>query len=273
MQLSLSTHLFVRETLDQGIINLIKNYGFNFAEIWGAYPHLNYHRSDLMRETARYFQRKKIKVLSFHAPFYLNREKKKEKENQLSLSAVNPLKREITLKEIKRVLEVMSCFGSKLMIIHGGVSLAEKDGEDEENLCRSIQELLDYTKGENIKFALENTAKRAFQMDNLVRMVDKFSHPNLGICIDLGHSNLVQNPSEAIKLADKRIFSLHVSDNYGKKDDHLVPLKGNIPWQDVCDSLAEISYQGPFTLELIAHEQEYSEILPEAVVNLKKILS
>ena len=48
-------------------------------------------------------------------------------------------------------------------------------------------------------------------------------------------------------------LSLHIQDNHGQRDDHLLPGDGAIDWDDVTAVLKEIGYRGDVVLE--AHHQ------------------
>jgi sugar phosphate isomerase/epimerase len=43
---------------------------------------------------------------------------------------------------------------------------------------------------------------------------------------------------------------VHASDNHGERDDHLIPGRGSIDWEDVLAELRDIDFRGPFTVEL-----------------------
>ena len=75
------------------------------------------------------------------------------------------------------------------------------------------------------------------------------------VCVDTGHiheaeSFWVPSPEEMIKILGKDITILHLHDNTGHWDDHLLPGFGNINWPAVFDSLDEIGYAGSYNFEL-----------------------
>ena len=47
-----------------------------------------------------------------------------------------------------------------------------------------------------------------------------------------------------------RLKAVHVQDNKGLSDEHLLPFHGNIDWKDAMAGLADIGYQGDLTYEI-----------------------
>ena len=53
-----------------------------------------------------------------------------------------------------------------------------------------------------------------------------------------------------IRILGKDVSLLHLHDNSGNWDDHLLPGMGNIKWPKVFDALDEIGYSGGYNFEL-----------------------
>lgn len=75
------------------------------------------------------------------------------------------------------------------------------------------------------------------------------------ICVDTGHTHEAESfwvpaPEKIIQILGKEISLLHLHDNNGHWDDHLLPGMGNIHWQAVFESLEEIGYHGVYNFEL-----------------------
>ena len=75
-----------------------------------------------------------------------------------------------------------------------------------------------------------------------------------GICIDTGHRNLCGDPVDALRIAGSHLITLHIQDNHGEQDEHLLPDLGQIDWTGVSQALKDIDYQGVFMYELIRPE-------------------
>ena len=52
----------------------------------------------------------------------------------------------------------------------------------------------------------------------------------------------------------KHLITLHIHDNHGERDEHLLPGLGEIRWPEVLDALRDVDYPGVFMYELIRKE-------------------
>lgn len=76
------------------------------------------------------------------------------------------------------------------------------------------------------------------------------------ICVDTGHTHEAESfwvppPEEMIRILGSDISLLHLHDNSGHWDDHLLPGLGNINWPAVFDALDEVGYSGVYNFELV----------------------
>jgi sugar phosphate isomerase/epimerase len=87
--------------------------------------------------------------------------------------------------------------------------------------------------------------------DELCELVDALKDPRVGICWDFGHGNLNKLDQEkSLRAIGKRLKALHVDDNHGWADEHLLPFQGNVPWTALMPVLREIGYEGDMTMEV-----------------------
>lgn len=95
----------------------------------------------------------------------------------------------------------------------------------------------------------------------LVELADAFHDPeHVAVCYDFGHANLVGGAfhRENLRLIGDRLKAIHVQDNHGITDEHLLPFHGNIDWADAMAGLADIGYEGDLTYEI----QEFGRYFP-----------
>ncbi len=80
--------------------------------------------------------------------------------------------------------------------------------------------------------------------------VEEAGIPRLHINWDTGHGN-VQGCDQYTDIMDmgKELRALHIQDNDGKTDAHLMPMSGTTNFDDVIRGLIDSSYQGDFTFE------------------------
>lgn len=75
------------------------------------------------------------------------------------------------------------------------------------------------------------------------------------MCVDTGHTHEAESfwvppPEEMIRILGSDVTILHLHDNTGHWDDHLLPGMGNIAWPLVFDALDDIGYKGVYNFEL-----------------------
>ena len=95
----------------------------------------------------------------------------------------------------------------------------------------------------------------------LIDLCDAFNDPeHIGICYDFGHANLTGGFNrQNLNAIGKRLKAIHVQDNHGKEDEHLLPFFGSIDWPDAMRGLTESGYDGDLTFEI----QEFGRYLPQ----------
>lgn len=123
----------------------------------------------------------------------------------------------------------------------------------EEEVAR-IAEILRQASARSLRLALENGPPDLLA-EVLERMADHPTRASLGICIDTGHANmhsrLYRSPAaEFIRRFSDRLIHVHVHDNHGAEDDHLMPGEGTTDWCDVFRELRRGGYAGSLVLEL-----------------------
>lgn len=93
---------------------------------------------------------------------------------------------------------------------------------------------------------------------NLRKSFDMIESDYKSFCLDTGHSNEAHyygacDVAETTKILGKDIKTLHLHDNQGFYDSHLMPLigaQGAVEWDKVFDILDEVGYKGSYNWEL-----------------------
>ncbi|MCE1252989.1 MAG: sugar phosphate isomerase/epimerase [Anaerolineae bacterium] len=98
---------------------------------------------------------------------------------------------------------------------------------------------------------------------------------NVGITLDVGHAfNARENPAEiaSILLAEKRLFHLHLNDNYGLADDDM-PV-GSVHWPQFFELfywLNKLNYTGWYSLDLYPYRDDSTEACNVSIEFMEKI--
>lgn len=157
---------------------------------------------------------------------------------------------------LKKWIDLYEAIGIKNMVLHLDVynmedkSIAEIHAANLEKL----KEIDDYITGRNIRICLENLFRRGIDhIDQLLMMLERIGSDQFGITLDTGHLNIVKTTSQRdfILAAGSALHALHINDNEGEKDQHLMPFgRGTVDFAEVIAALKEIGYNGIFNYEL-----------------------
>jgi sugar phosphate isomerase/epimerase len=160
------------------------------------------------------------------------------------------------LDTLKGWLDLFLAVGVHSAVLHPGGREMMGEGypleKIEEARLYALKVLTSYIKGTDMVICLENVSRDKSECDNLCGLVEKIGDANLGICLDTGHLNLAGgNQGDFIRRAGKNLKALHIADNEGVSDQHLMPFgKGTVKWKDVTEALKEINYKGLFNYEI-----------------------
>ena len=113
--------------------------------------------------------------------------------------------------------------------------------------CAAFYEELAETYG--LKIWIENS--QDLNPEPLKALMNRTSHPGIGVCLDLGHAHYSHAPlQEWLELLGERIGYLHLSDNLGCYDDHLPAGRGSIDWEKADALWGKMGKAVPVTLEM-----------------------
>lgn len=121
-------------------------------------------------------------------------------------------------------------------------------------IVKSLEELLPVAERLGVTIAIENIWCATSTPEKLIEVLEKLQSPNLGLCFDSGHANLMSrdrgtpdaNPVQAWErygavqydedILGKmlpHITTCHLHDNHGVKDEHLLPGRGEMEWAPI----------------------------------------
>jgi sugar phosphate isomerase/epimerase len=219
----------------------IAEYGFRCLEItWQRFPHWDLAGCRRLRDG---LGDAGLWIRSVHAPF----------GNELNILDTDPLARLHAVEAHRSVLRGGAELGARLMVMHPGREYQSERplGEIVAVCVEVVAEVTSLAAELGMEVALENVLPAHAIHDHAVirEIVDTVGHPALGICLDTGHANVVDSVHQAVKAFAGRINHVHLHDNDGKADEHLVPPFGSIDWTRFYRELSATGYEGPLTLE------------------------
>ena len=171
--------------------------------------------------------------------------------------------REASLQEMFHSLEVAAELGSQKVVLHpghiGGMGVYVKETALA-HANNSLAAIIDRARTLGLCVCLENMFPkyRAFvEPDDFVEILQRF--PDLKLTLDTGHANIA-NPGgrrilEFIKKFGHRIGHLHVSDNFGERDDHISLGAGKIDFLKIVSALRQCEYDDTATFEIFSEDR------------------
>lgn len=172
------------------------------------------------------------------------------------------LSKEETVSTLKKWLDLYVAIGIRAAVLHATCDTELNEDAQWDCRVRALSELSHHLEGTETSICLENlgSCSAVYTADRINALIDAVGDDtHLGICLDVGHlhrvnvQNLaVQSQKEFIHLAGPRLKALHVQNNGGINDDHLMPftMRRGTDWKEVMTALHDIGYQGLFNLEI-----------------------
>lgn len=177
---------------------------------------------------------------------------------------------ETAVEKMIRWLDLFDAIGIRNAVLHldrmDGMGLPEAE-VFQRNLekLRMLQAHIQ-TNGLGLRICLENIGGIAKSVDQINAYLDLLDENCFGICLDTGHLNLHDKDQRNFILkAGKRLKALHIADNEGERDQHMMPYgRGNIDFDQVVKALREVDYEGLFNLEIPGENRR-----PDAILGYK----
>lgn len=167
-----------------------------------------------------------------------------------------PTDRENWLEAVKKAIFGTHTLGAKKLVLHALMPYDDTDKCTGEVISLNeefIASVADYAKEYGITVCLENLPfpkHPVSSVKEVCAMVDKISRDNLGICLDTGHAAMYDTDvAAAVRYIGNRLLALHIHDNMGDRDSHLIPGDGIIDWEAFSAALADVGYTGEISLE------------------------
>ncbi|MBQ1465078.1 MAG: sugar phosphate isomerase/epimerase [Eubacteriaceae bacterium] len=138
--------------------------------------------------------------------------------------------------------------GPKTLVIHPCEVFAPSDGSFGV-MAEHMRALVELASENGVRLAFENLGEN----DTVRRLLKLFENePFAGLCFDSGHNNLA-SPDDFSLLEEfsGRVFALHIHDNDGKKDRHLLPFAEGctVDWKKAHAALCSSGFEGSLMLE------------------------
>lgn len=118
-----------------------------------------------------------------------------------------------------------------------------------------IKKLVELAGKKAVNIALENLRKPEY----LEFIFSNIQSDRLGFCYDSGHENCYTKGTDFLSIYGSRLMALHLHDNDGTDDQHLIPGEGNVDWYALMKKLNGTRYSGAIALEVTNEFSQCSE--------------
>ena len=187
------------------------------------------------------------------------------------------------IETLCRWIDMYEAIGIKNMVLHCEelYSLGLPRGERVRLNAEKLRVIAEHVKDKDITICLENLSgvRSGIPKEELVvgsaedilEMIDKVGSDRFGICLDTGHLNLTyKDQREFILRAADKLKALHIADNEGERDQHLMPFtRGKVNFSKVVAALREVNYEGLFNLEIPGESKIPLELRNEKIKYIK----
>lgn len=164
---------------------------------------------------------------------------------------------EYAVEKTIRSIEICGILGIKNTVVHSGYKpgLWNKEiwfEKNKEFYCKLFNTMEKY----GVNVLCENTTRAnmcegyfLITGNDMKEFSQYVNHPLFHVCWDTGHANIEGMQYEHIKAIGNELYAVHINDNRGTADEHLIPYFGTLNMDDVMHGLIDIGYDGYFTFE------------------------
>jgi sugar phosphate isomerase/epimerase len=256
----LKTGLSTWSLLNLDVVSAVRavgDAGFGYVELWGDAPHAfpNWVDRGSLKDALSSYKM----VVTMHAPFaYLN-----------PATPFQPVKAAVekTLEDFVRFSDYL---GARVITVHPGrVHNGALVSGSAENAISTIRGMMKAADG-RLAISVENQSKSTSKYDYPLATTPESLEVLLGaveglrFTLDTGHANVSgQDPFQMARWAGSRLIEVHLSDNSGTSDDHLVPGDGTADLKRLMENLSKTDVL--LCLEFNPHRYSPQEVLRASV--------
>jgi sugar phosphate isomerase/epimerase len=264
VQFGLSTHLFHDQRLTREHLEAAAAHGFTAIELFATRTHFDYHDGAAIQRLAEWLAATGLSLHSVHAPIvesYTNG----VWGPAFSLAATDTAARARALEEAAAAIAIARTVGYAFLVVHlGRPDDPPAPGDNNRDAARrSVEHLHELAAASGVRLALEVIPNRLSGGEALVQLIDDLELGDAGVCLDFGHAFMRGDLADAIETVSGHLSTIHVHDNHGRADEHLVPLDGAIDWAQAVFACQKVGYEGLWMMEL-ANTSTPAEVLARA---------
>ena len=224
--------------------------GLVAIEIADYHTNFDYTDGELLDRIRSWLDSRGLALNSIHAHF-------EQRQPGSDLAAPDEIQRRASVALYRTGLAALARLGGDILVTHH-IAIPPPDRQPEAYARRrgafvtSLRELAAAATDLGVRLAIENGGAgwRADVRHLMALIEDGEAFPAVGVCLDTGHRHLNGDVDAAIRALGAQLITLHIHDNHGQRDEHIMPLAGTINWAAVVAALRAIDYPGVFMYEV-----------------------
>jgi len=249
----ISTHLFHEHRLTREHLVHIAAHGFDAIELFATRTHVDYHDADAVTELAEWLADTRLELHSVHAPI-VESLKDGKWVGSFSNASSDDARRKAALVETEAALSITRQIPFRYLVLHLGMPTVERvpPGDNQHGAARrSLQDIAELAARVGVGVAVEVIPNPLSSADALAHLIeDELEGLDIGVCLDYGHAHLMGDVAEAVETLSGHLWTTHVHDNGGKRDEHLLPYAGTIDWDAAMMETQKVGYDGLLMFEV-----------------------
>lgn len=249
----MSTHVFHESRLTREHVVHIAAHGFDAVEVFATRTHFDYHDGQAVERLAEWLSDTRLTLHSMHAPICEGL-KNGHCFGTFSNASRDDARRKAALAETRAALQVARDIPYRFLIVHLGVPSSAQSSQNDnqrDSARRSLEEIVAMAADVGVRVAIEVIPNQLSDAATLVELIEGHSDGlDVGICLDYGHAHLMGDVVEAVETVSGHLWTTHIHDNGGQRDDHLVPFSGSIDWGAAIVGTQKIGYEDVLMLEI-----------------------
>ncbi len=186
--------------------------------------------------------------------------------------------RQKTREYFARQIEYTHHLGAKYIVVHPTMPIRDRKDDSAETFLeneRMLRSLIPHAEKWDVTVCIENmpfTNLEISKVSVLKRLVRLIDHPKIKICFDTGHANVFHDDlGDDVRLLGDDLAVIHVHDNHGWCDAHLLPYCGTTEWDGFLTALGDVGFKGYFNLETCISEKMPEPYKEEMRLSLSRL--
>ena len=248
---ALSTRSLSSHRLTTVWLNKIWEAGIPAIELFCSRQHLDYRDKAQIDDLGHWFRDAPLKVGSMHSPVHSDTARGLSGPSaHINITETTKAKRIQMVDEVKRAIEISETIPFQYLVQHMGGEYNDFDERKIDAAFSSLEELKLFAKHRSVEILLENLHSDMASAERL-HYFNTVTHLKLKYCFDVGHAHLSSSVDAAWDVMRRDVKLVHIHDNNGKEDSHLLPFSGTVSWQHVMHKLRRDAPVAPLVMETV----------------------